>query len=113
MIDFSSALKLQDIYILNPKSKYTNGYKQSILKYQDNLKNLRLGYITGTIKSFYHGELKNRKYGSRHEILIRNHYDPNKHMTYDINGILIPTTKCPPQLLSEIQEYFRQRKEDD
>ena len=113
ILAFSIIGKVQDIYILDPNSKYTNGYKQSILEYQDNLKNLRLGYIPGTIKSFYHGKLKNRKYGSRHEILIRNHYDPTKHMTYDANGLLIPTSKCPHQLLSEIQEYFRQRKEDD
>jgi len=74
---------------------------------------LRLGYVPGIIRHFFHGSKKNRKYAQRWEILVRNNYEPTKHITIDNNGILVPTSECPQQMLKEIYLYFAERNEDE
>ena len=88
-------------------------YKKSVQLFQDNVKNLRFGYVPGVIRHYYHGTKLSRKYGERWKILVKYEYSPFKHFEYDNNGILVPTKACPQQLLDEIFEYFGQRNEDD
>ena len=88
-------------------------YKQSLTKIQSKANMLRLGYVPGIIRHFFHGSKKNRKYAQRWEILVRNNYEPTKHITTDSNGILVPTSECPQQMLKEIYLYFAERNEDE
>ncbi len=94
-------------------NKSTDGYKLKVLELQKNIKNARLGYIPGIIRHYYHGSKRNRKYIKRREILVKYNFDPNLHLTKDEMGILIPTKECPKELLKEIFNYFKERKEDD
>jgi len=82
-------------------------------KYFDNIVNQKpkIGYVPVIIKHYYHGDKNNRQYNSRNNILIKNNYDPEKDITKDNNGLLIPTFKCSENMLSEILEYFKNRKE--
>jgi hypothetical protein len=91
---------------LKTKLNYTEGYLDTIKDFQENVKDFRVGYVPGLITHQFHGDLKDRKYGSKHKILINNHYDPNLHITYDENGVLIPTDDCPPNMLEDIHNYF-------
>jgi hypothetical protein len=91
----------------------TDGYKNSIVEYERRVKSLRLGYIPGVIAHYYHGSKKNRQYTNRWAILIKHNYDPLIHVTYDTNGVLIPTPECPTELLVDIMNYFKERNEDD
>ena len=91
----------------------TYGYKKSILEYQSKANNLRLGYIPGVIRHFFHGSKKNRKYSERWQILIKNNYDPYKDIIKNIDGLLIPTEECSKKLLKEIYNYFKERNEDE
>jgi hypothetical protein len=91
----------------------TNDYKDSILEFQKNIKNLRLGYVPGVIRHYFHGSKKNRKYMQRWQILINHKYSPKLHIKKDNNGILVPTNECPNELLDEIYQYFEQRNEDE
>ena len=91
----------------------SSGYKKSIIDYQEKFANLRLGYVPGIIKHYFHGHKKNRKYSERWNILVNNKYDPFIDVTYNKDGLLIPTNKCPQQLLNEIYIYFQERNEDD
>ena len=75
--------------------------------------NLKLGYIPGVIRHYYHGSKINRKYVERNDILKKYNYDPINFITYNSSGIIIPTSSFPKELLDDILQYFSERKEDD
>jgi hypothetical protein len=88
-------------------------YLNDVLNFQDKIKNIRLGYVPGVIRHYYHGSKKNRKYHERWQILVNHKYSPSLHITKDSNGLLIPTDECPKQLLDDIYNYFLERNEDE
>jgi hypothetical protein len=54
----------------------TDGYKQSIIKYEEKISTLRFGYVPGIIYHYFHGSKKNRQYSERWKILSENKFDP-------------------------------------
>jgi hypothetical protein len=92
----------------------SDGYKNAILDFQKRVQMLRLGYVPGVIRHYFHGSKKHRQYGERWKILVNHQYDPAKHVKYDPKfGIIIPTAACPHELLNEILVYFSNRNEDE
>jgi hypothetical protein len=91
----------------------TEDYKNSVLEFQERVKNVRVGYVPGVIRHYYHGSKQNRQYGERWKILVKYKYSPIKHLKYDNSGLLVPTKECPNQLLDDIMKYFSERDEDD
>lgn len=91
----------------------TDGYKKSVENFVKKAQNLRLGYVPGIIRHYFHGTKENRKYNERWQILVKHKYDPSIHITRDKLGIIIPTKECPKGLLDDILQYFKERKEDD
>jgi hypothetical protein len=91
----------------------TENYKKSVLDWEKKTGGLRLGYVPGVIRHFFHGHKKNRKYTERWQLLVNHQYDPTIHVSYDDNGILVPTNECPKGLLEDIMNYFRERNEDE
>lgn len=90
------------------------GFKNDIEKYNANLcVDVKIGYIPCNIRHYFHGSKINRKYIERNQILIRHKYDPAKHLSYDENGILIPSEKMSAQFIREIRDYFGERNEDE
>jgi len=96
---------------INPAS--TDDYKNRILEFQNKVKMLRLGYIPGLIRHYYHGQKKNRMYVERWRILVDNGFSPSRHITTDKSGVIVPTAECPKKMLAEISEYFFARNEDE
>jgi hypothetical protein len=94
-------------------SNVSEGYKRSILCYQDKCKGLRIGYVNGIIKHYFHGTKKNRQYSERWKILVKHQYDPYKHIETDCQGLLVPSKECPSELLDDIMLYFESRNEDE
>jgi len=90
-----------------------NDYLNELLNFEKKISNIRLGYIPGIIRHYYHGSKKNRKYQERWQILVDNQYSPLRDITKDENGLLIPTEKCPKKLLDDIYNYFLERNEDE
>lgn len=111
--DFSLFLSLIGRGIESLHDNMTEGYKDTIREYQVQCYNLKLGYISGIIRHYYHGSKKNRRYGDRYKILVKHQYDPHKHLTRNSDNLLIPTSNCPKELLSDIYNYFSERKEDE
>ena len=91
----------------------TDGYKKSVLEFEKKAINIRLGYVPGMIRHYFHGSKKNRKYMERWQILVTNNYNPYIHITKNDDGLLIPTKECPQQLLDSIMQYFSERNEDE
>jgi hypothetical protein len=92
---------------------YNRDYNDSMLKYQLNASKLRLGYVPGVIRHHYHGSKKNRQYTERWKILMKHSFSPIEHLTYDNEGIIIPTSKFSLNFKEDIMSYFRERKEDE
>lgn len=93
--------------------KYTQGFKDEIARFEARVRNLRLGYIPGVIRHYFHGSKANRKYVERNEILLRHCYEPARHLTRDASGVFIPTAEFPSEFAREIYDYFLQRNEDE
>ena len=91
----------------------SDGYKRSILEFQEKSKDVRIGYVPGIIKHYFHGTKKNRGYATRWMVLVKHQYDPYVHMTSREDGLIIPTEECPQELLNDILTYFKQRNEDE
>lgn len=96
---------------INPLS--SDDYIKSVMEFQDKVKRLRIGYIPGVIRHYFHGSKKNRKYMDRWRILLNYGFEPSKHLTKDEQGLLIPSQECPPDMLKLIYNYFSERNEDE
>jgi len=88
-------------------------YNNEKYKYYKKCNNLKLGYTPGIIRHHYHGSVTNRQYISRYNILKNNNFDFLKHITFNQEGILVPTEECPLSLLNDILDYFAIRNEDE
>lgn len=97
-------------FLNNPN--YNSHYNNSMLEYQIKASKLRLGYVPGVIRHHYHGSKKNRNYTERWKILMKYKYSPIEHLTYDKEGILIPTDSLSEEFKNDIMNYFKERKED-
>lgn len=95
------------------KKGMTKEYMDFVKDKQSKFEGLNLGYITGTIRHFYHGKKENRNYYGREDILIRHKYDPNTFIRRDAKGLIIPTETCPKEFLKDIMDYFEERNEDE
>jgi hypothetical protein len=94
-------------------NKYHEDYNTSMTDYQVKTKGLRLGYTPGVIRHYYHGTKQNRQYTERWQILMNRQFSPKAHLTYDADGILIPTANFSDEFKADILVYFQERKEDD
>jgi hypothetical protein len=65
------------------------------------------------IRHYYHGKKKNRNYVERTTILAKYQYSPIKDVTYDKDGIIIPTENFSDEFKEDIMSYFWERKEDE
>jgi len=93
--------------------KYSDDYNNSMLEFQEKAKTLRLGYVPGVIRHYYHGKKKNRHYIERTTILANYQYSPIKDITYDKDGIIIPSENFSNSFKEDILRYFWERKEDE
>lgn len=66
--------------------------------------NFRLGYIEGNFYHLWHGEIKNRQYRRRHEILKKYDFDPNSDVILK-DGILEWNTN-KYEMHQEISDYM-------
>ena len=92
---------------------YNKDYNNSMLEYQLKASKLRLGYVPGVIRHHYHGSKKNRQYTERWKILMKHNFSPVEHLTYNNQGILIPTKLFSSDFKEDIMNYFIERKEDE
>ena len=88
-------------------------YKKAFKEYSNKAKGVLLGYIPVSIKHYFHGSKKNRKYVERWDILLKYNYNPSKDIKYDENGIIVPTSSFCKEFLDDILSYFKERNEDE
>lgn len=73
-----------------------------------------VGFVSGTVGHWFHGDKVNRQYGSRGKILIDNKYNPKTDIKYDSQGLVQLETWEPRQIVlrDKIRAYFKARNED-
>src|SRR5688500_2434422 len=71
----------------------------------------RIGMVPGDIFNLWHGELLDRRYMPRHEILVSHDFDPDRDTAIDEHGSLRWNTDNPA-LHAAVRDYFRGRQED-
>ena len=96
--------------ILNEKT--TIKLKNSWVLYKEKFKDIKYSYVDGLIIHYWHGDLQDRKYSERTDVLINLNYDPSEDISYDENGVLQFTEKGK-RLEIPIKEYFISRKESE
>lgn len=96
--------------ILNEKTTIKS--KNSWVLYKEKFKDIKYSYVDGLIIHYWHGDLRDRKYSERTNVLISLDYDPNEDISYDENGVLQFTEKGK-RLEIPIKEYFKSRKESE
>jgi hypothetical protein len=84
-----------------------------MIEWQKKAHSLRLGYVPGVIKHYFHGSKEKRKYVERNNILTKYNFNPEDYLKYDDFSILIPTDKFCNEFKEDILNYFKERKEDD
>jgi hypothetical protein len=70
--------------------------------------------LNGHALHWYHGERKHRHYAKRSQWLADYHYDPERHIQLDANGLYAWSDAAPSGLVQQVQRYFYDlRKEDE
>jgi len=87
-------------------------YKARLNEFEKSVRDLKLGFITGTILHHWHGRLEDRKYRERWDILVSNEYNPAIDIEKSPNG-LIQLTRRGMRIQQPIHEYFIGRREDN
>jgi hypothetical protein len=95
------------------KKGMSEKYMNFVKKFQDKVKPLKLGYVPGPIRHYFHGKKENRNYYGREDILIKYQYDPVTFIEKNSEGLLIPSETCPKEFLKDIMNYFESRNEDE
>ena len=111
--DHNMALSLLGYGLNSINGQSSDGYKNAVKEFQNKAINLRLGYVPGVIRHYFHGSKINRKYTERWQILVKHQYDPTKHIVKLKNGLLVPSDLCAQELLDDIYKYFLERNEDE
>lgn len=96
------------------RNDLTGPFVRKLREYQDRVNRAKweerplvgnVGLMRGLVVHYYHGTRKNRKYGSRGNILMKYNFDPDLDLKPDWNSLHQLTDKAPG-LRREIQQYF-------
>jgi hypothetical protein len=71
-----------------------------------------VGFLDATISHLYHGEIGDRKYMDRCNMLVRNGYDPARHIRVAASGALEWTEEAPLSLITDVADYLLRRRKE-
>jgi hypothetical protein len=71
-----------------------------------------VGFLDSTISHLYHGEIGDRKYLDRCQMLVRNEYDPARHIRVAESGALEWTEEAPLSLITDVADYLLRRRKE-
>ena len=92
---------------------YSIDVQESLTKYLKKISNMKLelDYINGRCYHLWHGDPKNRQYTTRHEVLGKYEFHPDRDIFINKDGIL-ELTGTKPGIEKDLLNYFVERKED-
>ena len=89
-------------------------YTKMVAEWQTRAAKLKrdIGFVPGSLLHYWHGKKKDRKYVDRWQVLIKNGFDPEKHLVRGVNGLYEWSDSTPIGLRDGVRAYMRQRHED-
>lgn len=87
-------------------------YREMVREWESRAKGMHLLAVKGNLLHYWHGDLSNRKYMERWDVLARHNFDPYKHMQLGSDGVLEWSKNAPEGLLADVLAYFKERDED-
>lgn len=96
----------------NDQPAYLPSVYDDVMAWTEKVRSLnpRVGYSPNEICHLWHGDLKNRGYADRHEILVRHGFDPLSDLK-KVGGVLEWASQ-KPALHQDVRDYFLGRRED-
>lgn len=93
--------------------KVTPAYHEMVMNWQKRVLALHkdVGYVPGTLLHHWHGKKRDRFYVDRWQIILKNNFDPQKHLHRDWQG-LWQIEDHLVNLRDDVRRYFRSRNED-
>jgi hypothetical protein len=91
-----------------------SNYAHMLLRWQDAAElhiQRNIGYVGTTLLHYWHGNRRDRHYGTRWRVLADHRFDPAVDLVKNTDGLL-EFTNAKPALHAAIREYFRARNED-
>jgi hypothetical protein len=89
-------------------------YKTILKNYEDKIAQLRLSYVPGVIRHYFHGKKSNRGYMTRYQIAQKHHYSPVQHTLHNEDGLLVANPNTfSKEFQQDILRYFAGRNEDE
>ena len=100
--------KLADIF---PRRPFSPMHRSDIQNYGDKIskKKYKTTNLHGTIYHLWHGELLQRQYASRYNILTSHNYDPTDHITCQTN-MPLRWKNAPEGLKKDLYQYMYSRE---
>lgn len=96
----------------------TARYKEKVLEWEFRAeRHIRrnIGYVSGLLIHYWHGRKGDRRYRHRWRILVDNHFDPDRDLKYDSQGLIQLVDRGDARsirLRDQAMAYFRARNED-
>lgn len=83
----------------------SDGHHREILAFNQSCRNLKMGYVPGVLRHYFHGTFASRRYDERRRIFNMHKFDPQRHLERDIEtGLLKASSDFPSDLFRTIQE---------
>jgi hypothetical protein len=89
-------------------------YVDQVLKWERKAKafGMRMGFVPGNLIHHWHGDLKNRMYMERWDILRKYNFRPSVHMQKDKRGLVVWSRRIDLDFVEDVALYFVLRNED-
>ena len=89
-------------------SKIYKIYGNHFNQYCSKFKGVKIGWVNGLITHYHHGDMSNRQYINRLEVLNKHNFNIDSDLEWTTEGVLTITNK---DLESDIIKYFKSRNE--
>jgi len=90
------------------KDYFSESYSKKLREYTKG----GIYFTEGNIVHLYHGSIKNRLYGWRQNILLRNNFNPNVDLLLNNDECWEWSPSASPLLKKEVKDYFKLRNEN-
>lgn len=89
----------------------TKAYKSHVSEWIQNTRkqNFNVGYTEDTYTHLWHMSTKQRQHNTRHKILFKNHYDPNRDVQLSSEGTIDWTQNASPKLIYDVNQFLTKR----
>jgi hypothetical protein len=92
------------------KNAPSKNYSDQLMSYYNLFKDCKTYYINGLICHQWHGDLNQRDYEPRWNILLNNNFDPDFHTSKTSDGVIYLNDNSK-NLEKDFLEYFKKRKD--